>query len=112
MERFSETGVETFRLRIFKGLPSDDVHESIIRKLDGFSKGQEKPQTSQEYRLIESIAAIQYGEGDRKLTRKGSGLEVLSEFRLFDVIHEAHINSGHGGRDKLTVALKKILWNA
>ena len=42
------------------------------------------------------------------------GKEAVSKCsrRLFDVIHEAHINSGHGGRDKLTVALKKIFWNA
>ena len=71
---------------------SDEVHSSIICKLEAFSKGEEKPRTSQEYRWVQSMAVVRYGEGARKLIRKGNGLEVLPESRLFEVMHEAHIN--------------------
>ena len=52
---------------------------------------------------------VRYGGDAYKVVRKAGGLEILPASRLFEVIHEAHLISGHAGRDKLFAILKKKL---
>jgi hypothetical protein len=73
---------------------SGEVHSSIICKLNLLQrrrKATDQPRVPT-YRWVQSMAVVRYGEGARKLIRKGNGLEVLPESRLFVVMHEAHIN--------------------
>ena len=90
---------------------SDEEHAEMIRKLLAFQREELKPCSSKDYRWIKNLAVAQYGSDAYKLVRKAGGLEVLPASRLFEVIHEAHLISGHAGRDKLCAILKQDFWN-
>ena len=86
---------------------TDEEHAEMVKKLLKFSKEEEKPRSSKEYRWVRSLAVVRYGGDAYKVVRKAGGLEILPASRLFEVIHEAHLISGHAGRDKPFAILKK-----
>ena len=89
---------------------NDADHHLMIKKLLAFSTANEKPSNSREFRWVASLTLVEYGD-TYKLVRKNGGKQVVPESRLFEVIHDAHVLSGHGGRDKLVAVLKKEFWN-
>ncbi len=51
------------------------------------------------------------GNVTKKLLKSGSNLEIVSIEQLFDVISDAHLSTGHGGRDILNDKIGKSYAN-
>ena len=67
-----------------------------MKNLEGNAK-----KNAKDYRLLNNYDnSISVGElSVKKLVKRGTMLQFLSEQEIFDAIHEEHLSSRHGGRD-------------
>ena len=83
----------------------DDLHAEIMQDLlDIEERG--KPFAKRHYFRAKQYRLIAHGP-THTLVRRPSGLEVVRDSDLFDVINDMHVSSGHSGRDKTMQQLKK-----
>ena len=89
---------------------SDAEYSEIVQDLmDIEEKG--KPHKKRHYHRAKIYQLRMHGS-QKTLERKPSGLEVIKESDVFDVINDAHVSENlHSGRDKMFKALKRKYYN-
>lgn len=85
-----------------------EKYQKIIKEVE---EAREQPKkSSTDYRRLKRYQVIHVGNSKRlikPITTADPGVKhYLCDDELFDVIHQAHFKSHHGGRDKIKRALK------
>ena len=65
-----------------------------------------KPFLKRHYGRMKAYKIVKHGTTNT-LVRRSTGLEVVKESELFDVIHSVHVGAGHPGRTKTIEQLKR-----
>ena len=84
---------------------SDDMYAEILQDLRDIEE-HGKPFLRRHYPRLKAYSKVTYGASEI-LVRKNSGLEIVKNSELFDVINTVHVSGGHPGRDKTIEQLKR-----
>lgn len=94
----------------FPNVFSDDEYAELVDSVES-ARAKTSGKSAAEYRKLKRFDVILIEDCKRLIVPrvKTEGLIVFyaKESELFDVIHTAHINCGHGGRDRVEYAIKK-----
>jgi len=95
-----------------KQLFTDQTLKATIQRWKELSSGVAKKETSADYKIITRYAVVNFG-AESVLVKRGTETELdkvekyISLEAMYDVLLEAHTETGHGGRDKMVHRLKE-----
>lgn len=92
-----------------KAFLSADEYECRLREVKRVrlmlrTAGEKK--TVKDYRMVRKYTVTVDADGRELLVKPATGTPYVTNEQLFDVLHKAHLDIGHGGRNRMVAVLK------